>query len=128
MDSDRIRRSIQQRVDDERQVLHAVIVNVDITTASMELEPLHFVEPAHGDVWAVLVALEDAGHPRTIGHIVERLKRQDRYCGRLMRQILSSDPTVALTHTAWCAGEIRRHAADNEQIQAAVAIIDKFSN
>lgn len=126
MNSDSIRRSIQQRVGDEQQVLHALLVNVHITTAELELESSHFIEPGHGDIWSALVALDDAMAPRTVHAIAAVLKRQSRYCGRLLRQILSSDPTVALTHTHWCAGEIRRHADDTAKIRAAVALIDSY--
>jgi hypothetical protein len=88
----------------EHEVIHALLVDPSRTTAETMLELSDFLEC--GPVFQVLQEMENQLSQRTITQVVVRLKRKEQYDRRVIRRILSSDPTLALTHFAWACEEV----------------------
>lgn len=107
------RRSIAQRVDDERAILCILLVRPEITTASTMLEESHFAEPAHAELFEALVACDSQMRPRTVADVTAILKRWQKFDGRLLRQVLSVDwqlVDVARIHFDWFCATLREAA------------------
>lgn len=124
----KLARLIRQRINDEREVLHALFVEPNFTTAETGLERRHFIEPVNADVFEAMVACDSAMAPRTVRRIANLLQRRGVYCARTIRQILYTDPRVVMCHFGWCCDEIRRHAAYEEKYRQAVRIIEEIEN
>jgi hypothetical protein len=107
----------------EHEVIHALLVDPTRTTAETMLELGDFVEC--GPVFQVLREMENQLSQRTITQVVVRLKRKEQYDRRVIRRILSSDPTLALTHFAWACGEVKANAEELKRYYEALYIVEK---
>jgi hypothetical protein len=124
----KIARLITQRINDEREVLHALLVQPSFTTAETGLEPVHFIEPTNADIFKAMVGCDSMMLPRTVRRVALVLQRNSRYCARAMKKVLYTDPRIALCHFGWCCDEIRRHAKYQEKYRAAVEMIEEIEN
>jgi len=107
----------------EHEVIHALLVDPARTTAETMLELNDFVEC--GPVFGVLREMENQLTQRTITQVVVRLKRKGQYDRRAIRRILSSDPTLALTHFQWACEEVKANAEDLKKYYEALYIVEK---
>ena len=124
----KIARLIVQRINDEREVLHALFVQPLFTTAETQLEPFHFIESTNADIFKAMVGCDSIMLPRTVRRVAHVLLRNRCYNSRAIKHVLYTDPRIALCHFGWCCDEIRRHAKYQEKYRAAVEMIDEIEN
>jgi uncharacterized protein YceH (UPF0502 family) len=115
--------SMLRELQHEHEVIHALLVDPARTTAETMLELNDFVEC--GPVFEVLREMENQLSQRTITQVVVRLKRKGQYDRRVIRRILSSDPTLALTHFQWACEEVKANAEDLKKYYEALYIVEK---
>lgn len=117
-----------RRVQDERELIHALLVDPDHTTAETGLAAEDLIEPVHGHIWAAMIEAEDSYQTRGIGQVVAILKRRGQYDRRAVRQVLASDPRLTLVHWAWQCAELRAQATEARELRRAVETIGKFTS
>jgi len=108
----------------EHEVIHALLVDPNRTTAETMLDVDDLVEC--GPVFQVLQDMENQLSQRTITQVVVRLKRKGQYDRRVIRRILSSDPTLALTHFQWACEEVKANAKELRTYYEALYIVEKY--
>lgn len=116
--------SFLRQVSHEYEIIHGLLVDVSKTTAQTQLTPDDFVEC--GTVFEVLEEMDACLTERTITGLVVRLKRRKQYDRRLMRKILSTDPTLALTHWDWACSEVKEWAKELKEYSEALRVVERF--
>jgi hypothetical protein len=116
--------SFLRQLSHEYEVIHALLVDTDKTTAQTRLTPEDFVES--GIVFKVLQEMESSLSPRTVTGLVVRLKRCGEHDRRLIRRILSTDPTLALTHFDWACSEVKEWSKELREYQEALRVVGRF--
>lgn len=125
-----MRRTIEQRLTDERAILVVLITRPEITTAQTMLEESHFADVRHAELFAALVGCDSAMRPRKATDVTAILKRWQKYDGRLLRQVLGTDQRdvdIARFHLDWICQALRESADQAYEIRAAVATLERLS-
>jgi hypothetical protein len=106
---------------DQRAILHArtliayLLADTSIPTKRAQIAPSQMPTETLGEIWRELERLELAAIPRDIFAIARRLRLRGVDASRDIRSINEIDALGFPGHWAWCAGEIRLHAAGNKK-------------